>query len=92
MVFLCCLYKLNQLLGGVCDCGDEQAWNSETFCLNHRPRPPSEEELKVFERFVPGLKSLAERFKSSVTGFPDSKDEFANLARFFAALPSIFGG
>lgn len=78
--------------GGCCDCGDEQAWDVKSFCSNHRDRPISEHEKMVFASLVPALNEIGLCLKKTLSGFPDSRDSFVNLMRFFTALPVIFGG
>lgn len=34
--------------GGYCDCGDAEAWKTEPFCGNHKPKEQSEESQVTF--------------------------------------------
>ena len=87
-------YSISRAGGGCCDCGDENAWNPDTFCSKHRKREVSEAEKKVFasDPFVMGFSCLGNKFKAllSEPEFPNAL-AIGNLIQMYSLLPEIFG-
>jgi hypothetical protein len=91
-------YTIGRAAGGICDCGDVNAWNPDTFCNNHRLREFSDFEKSFFQTpsFALGLDTLVRHLGEAIDEIVKNHSfspgtPVPNMIRFLSLLPELFG-